>query len=361
MQWRYVDLALVCSAIIYIIVFKVSVRISYTSVKRICTMDDYVENLNHVDSTKQSGDDTNAFDGESWEDKQTRRELARDKLFRMNGCMCRRCNRKEEPDDYCDSDWDDTDSLNEEYENSDYRRDPNSEPEKRSTVLIKAVSKGPREAAVCMIEEIMQLGEQFAESSSSNPDKVADPSVPQEAQALFMSEPGRKGRTPLHYSAMSGDAATTNRLLVFNADPEARTNREETPLHVAASHCHVEVMKHLIEFKADVHARNESGVTPLFNAVRHQQLAQGMRQRKGGIEYSQMDQTKQAVELLLDAGASSDVYTCGEYGASVELFLKIQVDMIGLRKPRASDQSVIDLQERLRECALVEGHVPIGV
>ena len=139
--------------------------------------------------------------------------------------------------------------------------------------------------------------------------------------------------------------------LECNADPEARTDLGETPLHVAASHGHAEVMKLLIDFKADIHTQNDHGEIPLYRAVLHDRVAQGAWKIKSGIKYTQMDSTKQAVELLLDAGASSDVHTHWKSGESVWHLLNDQIFRMGLRKPRESDQSVIDLDQRLRECA----------
>ena len=174
------------------------------SVNRIGVMGHYVGNSNHVDSNRRSWENSllayhrqsraideesqenallthhhqsRAIDEESRRYKEARRELALSKLFRKTDCICRRCNRKEEPEEFADSDWDNTDSQDEESENPNVVRDPDDEPEKLSTAMIRAVKAGPHEALLCMRVQAIERDRQW--KKLSNPD--TDPRVPREA------------------------------------------------------------------------------------------------------------------------------------------------------------------------------------
>ena len=90
------------------------------------------------------------------------------------------------------------------------------------------------------------------------------------------------GHTPLHRAAELGSVPVVQLLLAKGADLKATNNARETCIHKAVGAGHTEVAKILLAGGgADVNRKNKRGYTPLHEAV----------------------ESKQAVELLLDAGA----------------------------------------------------------
>ena len=75
------------------------------------------------------------------------------------------------------------------------------------------------------------------------------------------------GRTPLHYSALSDDAAQVVELLGGGADPDASDKQGFTPLHMAAQQGSLDAARALLDGGASVDSVNAFGNTPLFVAV----------------------------------------------------------------------------------------------
>lgn len=77
-------------------------------------------------------------------------------------------------------------------------------------------------------------------------------------------------RTPLHYSAQSGQVAATIALLQARADPDARDADRKVPLHLAVEESHGEVVDILLENSAAIDLGNkEIGMnsSPLLDCV----------------------------------------------------------------------------------------------
>ena len=75
------------------------------------------------------------------------------------------------------------------------------------------------------------------------------------------------GRTPLHYAALNGDIASTQRLLGEGAIPGSADDDGWTPLHCAVHEGHFDIARVLLNAGADVDALDSHGNTPLFRAV----------------------------------------------------------------------------------------------
>ena len=75
------------------------------------------------------------------------------------------------------------------------------------------------------------------------------------------------GRTPLHYAALSNDAAQVVELLAGGADPDASDEQGFTPLHMAAQEGSLAAARALLDGGASVDSVNEFGNTPLLVAV----------------------------------------------------------------------------------------------
>lgn len=90
--------------------------------------------------------------------------------------------------------------------------------------------------------------------------------------------------SPLMMAALKGQLDMVRRLIARDAD----VNKPGwTPLHYAATHGHLEVMALLLEHHAFIDAQSPNGTTPLMMAA--------------------MYGTPQAVKLLLDAGADTNI------------------------------------------------------
>lgn len=74
-----------------------------------------------------------------------------------------------------------------------------------------------------------------------------------------------KGRTPLHFSAQSGQAIEL--LLAKGADIEAKSQMGDTPLHVAADRNNQGAVNSLLKAGANVEAKDKYGRTPLYLAI----------------------------------------------------------------------------------------------
>lgn len=95
----------------------------------------------------------------------------------------------------------------------------------------------------------------------------------------------RAGRVPLHYVALSGDAAIAHDLVRAGADPDSQDRNGFAPLHFAAQSWNVDVAQVLVNAAAIIDIRNGYGNTPLAVAV--------FNSRGRG----------ELIELLLQAGA----------------------------------------------------------
>jgi hypothetical protein len=313
-------------------------------------------------------------DGE-YERQMALRQLHRDKLVTRIDCCCNRCitkTRGNRTSDESESDWDSTDSSKKDRDNKDLKYNEGREPDpngrygvwfdesvleslklqnttgKRSTPLIKGVQQGKMGLVSMATRDLpgpFQIpGGQLTDDDYREIDRI---------QSIIVNERGRNGRSPLHYAALSGDAYSTERLLYYNADPEARTARGETPLHVAASHGHVDVMQMLISHNADVHAKDTKSNTPLYAAVLHSKVKDLARRNTGGIEYSQSKQTKQAVHLLLEAGAAADVHAVTLGGVSAYSIVYNRIKLMVRKNTHTSphNQSTWDLEKELASYA----------
>ncbi|GKS78121.1 hypothetical protein wHma_01280 [Wolbachia pipientis] len=95
----------------------------------------------------------------------------------------------------------------------------------------------------------------------------------------------RDGRTPLHYSALSGSYNIAGCLIREGSDVNAKDKDGNTALHLAVIRQKVDITRTLLKHNADVNARNNLGNTVLDCAV---------------------DNCQELVELLLAHGASRD-------------------------------------------------------
>lgn len=77
----------------------------------------------------------------------------------------------------------------------------------------------------------------------------------------------RAGRAPLHYAALTNEAAQVARMLKDGADPDAADKKGFNPLHFAAQEGGLEAARALLDGGASVDSVNAYGNTPLFTAV----------------------------------------------------------------------------------------------
>jgi uncharacterized protein len=75
------------------------------------------------------------------------------------------------------------------------------------------------------------------------------------------------GRTPLHYSALAGNADEVSKLLLAGANPNAPDDRGWTPLRCAAEARSAAVTSLLLAASANIEAKDVFGNTPLSRAV----------------------------------------------------------------------------------------------
>ncbi|MHB8624412.1 MAG: ankyrin repeat domain-containing protein [Sulfuricaulis sp.] len=84
-----------------------------------------------------------------------------------------------------------------------------------------------------------------------------------------VNQRGIFGDTPLHVTAVWGDAQAAKVLIEAGADVGAKGERQDTPLHHAVAQGHPEVVKLLVENGARTDVRNADGETPLDFAISH--------------------------------------------------------------------------------------------
>ena len=100
--------------------------------------------------------------------------------------------------------------------------------------------------------------------------------------------------TPLHFAAQAGQTDVVEYLVAHGADVDAKNSRDETPLHAAAAKGHKEIVELLIAKGAEVNAENMRGKTPL-------QLAADKKHNE-------------MVELLIENGADVSLHTAARHG-----------------------------------------------
>ena len=105
------------------------------------------------------------------------------------------------------------------------------------------------------------------------------------------------GFTPLHWAAISGNAAAIEALLGAGAQVDARAEDGVTPLHWAAQNGDAAAVEALLDAGAEVDARDGDGQTPLHLAAFSDSAA--------------------AVEALMDAGAQALTPDCGGYQSTI--------------------------------------------
>lgn len=90
-----------------------------------------------------------------------------------------------------------------------------------------------------------------------------------------------KGRTPLHYAAITGHVEILTLLLAHKADLNAKDSEGNTLLHLAAGAGNEKAAEFLLEKKLSPKVRNNKGLTPLNVAVdaRQGRVAEILRQR----------------------------------------------------------------------------------
>lgn len=74
-------------------------------------------------------------------------------------------------------------------------------------------------------------------------------------------------RSPLHYAALTNDAAESQQRLLAGDDPTLGDELGFTPLHFAAQENALDVAQLLLDSGAHIDAANAHGNTPLFVAV----------------------------------------------------------------------------------------------
>jgi ankyrin repeat protein len=75
------------------------------------------------------------------------------------------------------------------------------------------------------------------------------------------------GRSPLHYAALTNDAAEVTRLIAEGESPDSSDSQGFTPLHLASQEHALDASAALLDLGATVDAINSFGNTPLFVAV----------------------------------------------------------------------------------------------
>lgn len=77
----------------------------------------------------------------------------------------------------------------------------------------------------------------------------------------------RAGRSPLHYAALTDDAAEVTRLIAAGESPDASDKQGFTPLHLASQEYAPAAPAALLDAGAMVDLMNSYGNSPLFVAV----------------------------------------------------------------------------------------------
>ncbi|MEW1811810.1 ankyrin repeat domain-containing protein [Pseudarthrobacter phenanthrenivorans] len=77
----------------------------------------------------------------------------------------------------------------------------------------------------------------------------------------------RAGRSPLHYAALTNDAAEVTRLIAEGEAPDSSDSQGFTPLHLASQEHALAAATALLNLGAMVDPANSFGNTPLFVAV----------------------------------------------------------------------------------------------
>lgn len=121
------------------------------------------------------------------------------------------------------------------------------------------------------------------------------------------------GKTPLHYAAFRS-AADTDALIRAGADVNAATPDGTTPLRHAALGYNEEQIRLLAKAGADLDAPNEEGLTPLIEAVDRLNLRDARRLAKLPDKRGRAPKLRSAAEVLLDCGATLDVYSAAVLG-----------------------------------------------
>jgi ankyrin repeat protein len=75
------------------------------------------------------------------------------------------------------------------------------------------------------------------------------------------------GRSPLHYAALTNDAAEVTRLIAEGEWPDSSDSQGFTPLHLASQEHALAAAAALVNLGATVDSINSFGNTPLFVAV----------------------------------------------------------------------------------------------
>ena len=78
---------------------------------------------------------------------------------------------------------------------------------------------------------------------------------------------GYRGRTSLHWAALTGRKEIVDLLIDRGADVKVKDDKDLTPLHYAAGKGHKEIAEWLIAEGADVNAKDDNGTTPLDRAT----------------------------------------------------------------------------------------------
>mmetsp|Transcript_29932 Transcript_29932/g.73656 ORF Transcript_29932/g.73656 Transcript_29932/m.73656 type:complete len:242 (+) Transcript_29932:75-800(+) len=110
---------------------------------------------------------------------------------------------------------------------------------------------------------IKRLVEEGADVNAQQPDYDEDEIVTPDPEDKHVKRPGY---SPLHMSALMGEAAAIHLLVELGANVNSRTEGESTPLHIAAVNGRAGAVRALHEEGADLFAENEFGRTPLMMA-----------------------------------------------------------------------------------------------
>ena len=127
------------------------------------------------------------------------------------------------------------------------------------------------------------------------------------------------GMTALHWATYHGDKSTVTRLLVADADPNAKTRYAVTPLSIACEAGRAAITKQLLLAGADPNQRLPGAITPLMLAARSGDAATVRELLHHGAKIHSAEGRRQtALMFAAAAGAGNVVDVLVASGADIE-------------------------------------------